>query len=118
MFNRLLILTVLGCMIWLPANITMASDQEQEQMQTEEQERVYGWKLMTPEERAEHLATIRSLKTKEERKAYQMEHHKLMEERARKQGVNLKGVPHHIPPEKGRGMGTGGGRGSGGGRGR
>ena len=51
------------------------------------------------------------MKTDQEREAYRLEHHKLMQERAKE-----KGVPAHEPPTRPGYMGTGGGMGPGGGR--
>ncbi len=121
MLNRLIILTVLGCLMWLPASITMASEEEQKQetKQTQEQKQVYGWQLMTPEERAEHRAKMRTFNTKKEREAYRLEHHKKMEKRAKKRGVTLRGVTLKgvsipgAPSDRGRGMNPCGGRGTG-----
>lgn len=53
------------------------------------QANTFGWQLMTPEERIEHQTRMRSFKTYEECKAYQEQHHKQMEERAREKGVTL-----------------------------
>lgn len=49
-----------------------------------------GWQFMTPAERVEHQRRMRQFETYEACKAYQAEHHALMEERARKAGVTLK----------------------------
>ena len=49
----------------------------------------WGWQLMTPEERIEHQNKMRSFKTYDECKAYQEEHHKQMEARAKEKGVTL-----------------------------
>lgn len=49
----------------------------------------WGWQLMTPQERTEHQNKMRSFQTYEECKAYQEEHHKLMEARAKEKGVTL-----------------------------
>jgi len=48
-----------------------------------------GWQLMTPEERIEHQARIRGFRTYAECRSYQIEHHRLMEERARQRGLEL-----------------------------
>lgn len=48
-----------------------------------------GWQFMTPEERIEHQAKVRGFATYEECKAYQVEHHRLMENRARERGMPL-----------------------------
>ena len=50
---------------------------------------VTGWSMMTPEERTEHRNKMRSFKTYDECKAYQEEHHKLMEARAKEKGASL-----------------------------
>jgi hypothetical protein len=49
----------------------------------------WGWTLMTAEERAEHQNKMRAFKTYDECRAYQEEHHKLMEARAKEKGVTL-----------------------------
>lgn len=48
-----------------------------------------GWHLMSPEERIEHQAKIRSFKNYEDCHAYQLEHHNLMVARANEQGLQL-----------------------------
>ncbi|HRL75895.1 MAG TPA: hypothetical protein PK440_03790 [Candidatus Accumulibacter phosphatis] len=48
-----------------------------------------GWQLMTPEERIEHQARIRGFRTYAECRSYQVDHHRLMEERARQRGLDL-----------------------------
>jgi hypothetical protein len=48
-----------------------------------------GYSLMTPAERAEHQAKMRSFKTYDECIAYTTEHHKMMEERAKEKNIAL-----------------------------
>ncbi|MEJ2142921.1 MAG: hypothetical protein P8Y24_11305 [Gammaproteobacteria bacterium] len=81
--------------------------------QSQEQERAYGWQLMTEQERMQHRETMRNLKTEQERERYRMEHHKKMQERAKEKGVTLPDMPG--PRGKGmkNGMGNGGGKGMG-----
>ncbi len=55
--------------------------------------RVYGWQLMTPEERTAYRAKMRSLRTDDERAAFRAEHHKLMLARAKERGVTLPDDP-------------------------
>jgi hypothetical protein len=45
-----------------------------------------GWQFMTAEERIAHQARIRGFKSYEECQSYQVEHHGVMEERAKQQG--------------------------------
>lgn len=51
-----------------------------------------GWTLMTPEERSTHRQKMGTLKTYDECKAYQVEHHQLMEARAKEKGQTI------VPP--------------------
>jgi hypothetical protein len=88
-----------------PLNTIWAQDQGQQ---------VYGWQLMTAEERAKHRQTMRSLNTFEEREAYRLEHHKMMQQRAHEKGITLPDAPM----QRGKGMGPGGGRGMGPGMGK
>ena len=54
-----------------------------------EEENTQGWRLMSPEERIEHQAKVRSFRTYEECQAYRVEHHREMEARAKALGVKL-----------------------------
>ena len=62
-----------------------------------------GWRLMSPEERIEHQARIRSFQSYDECHAYQLAHHELMAGRASAQGLQL--PPHrrdfceHLRPQ-------------------
>jgi hypothetical protein len=75
----------------------------QDKVQSKTQDSIYGSQLMTDAERREHRLRMRSLKTNQEREAYQLEHHKVMTERAREKGVTLP----EVPPAAGGGMGAG-----------
>ena len=48
-----------------------------------------GWQFMTSEERIVHQAKVRGFTSYEDCKAYQVEHHRLMEARARERGMAL-----------------------------
>jgi Ni/Co efflux regulator RcnB len=67
---------------------------------------VYGWQMMTPAERDEFRAKMRSAQTPEERERIRAEHHALMRERAKERGLAM---PEE-PPARGMG-GMGGGMG-------
>nr|WP_252393791.1 hypothetical protein [Candidatus Rhodoblastus alkanivorans] len=58
------------------------------------QENTRGWMLMSPEERIAHQAKIRGFTNYEDCHAYQLAHHRLMQERAAQLGLKL--------PERGR----------------
>lgn len=61
-----------------------------------------GWQFMTPAERLEHQARVRSFKTLDECRAYQQEHHRLMEQRAKEQGLAMpsggRDICEHLKP--------------------
>ncbi|MBU4261299.1 MAG: hypothetical protein KKC76_05395 [Proteobacteria bacterium] len=111
MIKRTVILSVVAGVVSLFPVVSMGAEQDHNQVQTQmqHQEQIYGSQLMSPEEMAEHQAKMRSLKTNEEREAYRLEHHKMMQERAREQGVTLPDEP----PTPGGGMGSGSGMGMG-----
>ena len=89
---------------------------EREEVRTEDRQElrnsedsVYGWQLMNEEERRAHRRQMRLLQTEEERERYRLEHHRLMQERARDRGVTLPDEP--LPSRRGTGPGGGGGEG-------
>ena len=83
-----------------------AEDQTQTQTQQTTQT-VYGWQLMTEQERMEYRQQMRALKTEEERQQFRLEHHKAMQVRANERGMTLPDEP--MGPGPGGGMGPGGG---------
>jgi hypothetical protein len=101
----------LGMALGIPAQ-AMAQAQPGEQtrstpqVQAQDNERIYGYELMTPQERADYQSRMRAAKTKQEREAIRLEHHKKMQERAKAQGKTLPDTP---PANRGPGMGPGGG---------
>ena len=69
------------------------------------QDTMYGYQLMTEQERAEHRAKMRSFNTEAEREAYRRQHHEMMQERARTQGVTLPDEPMQRGQGRGKGQG-------------
>jgi uncharacterized protein HemX len=97
------------------AGVAHGQQQQREQMQTRDpsthaaaEEKVYGWELMSDQERQQYQTRMRSLKTEQEREALRAEHHSLMQERAKAMGKTLPDAP---PPRAGQGQGKGGGMG-------
>lgn len=96
----------------------LAADQAQDRTRAQDQIRdqdIYGYNLMTVQERNEHRAKMRAAKTAEERERIRNEHHERMVARAKERGVKL---PDEPPAGRGPGSGPGPGPGGGGGRGR
>ena len=50
---------------------------------------VYGWELMTSQEREEYRAKMRALDTLEDREKFRTEHHEAMQARAKERGLTL-----------------------------
>lgn len=62
---------------------------------------IYGSQLMSEREREEHRSKMRSMKTEQERDTYRLEHHKLMQERAKTKGITLPEDPPKNAPAMG-----------------
>ena len=77
----------------LLAQETQAPDKESAAKAESSAEPIYGHQLMTDAERAEYRAKMRTSKTREERDALRLEHHKLMQARAKEKGVTLPDLP-------------------------
>jgi hypothetical protein len=92
----------------------LAVDQQRDQdrIQTQDRDQIYGSQLMTQQERADYRGRMRAAKTEQERNQIRNEHHERMKARAKARGKSLP----DDPPTKGKGMGPGsGGMGPGGG---
>lgn len=82
-------------------------------------EPIYGYRLMTEQERNDYRERMRNARSAEERQAIRDEHRKLMEARAKERGVTLpeprgpRGGGPGAGPGAGKGPGTGGGPGKG-----
>ena len=78
---------------------------------------VFGSQLMTRQERIEYRNKMRSLSTPEAREAFRLQHHKLMQQRAKERGLTLPNEPPaggaRMGPGRGTGQGTGPGMGPG-----
>jgi len=79
---------------------------------------IYGFQLMTPQERDAYRARMRSARTQEERERIRAENHARMQERAKERGVTLPDAPGGRGIGRGPGPGPGPGGGMGPGRGR
>lgn len=77
-----------------------------ENAQIKQQEHIYGYQLMTPQERIEYRDKMQDAKTAEERERIRKKHHNVMVIRAKARGVILPAEP----PIRGGNMGAGGGR--------
>jgi hypothetical protein len=105
-----LFVAVAGALL-LPVPAVMAQDRDQTQSRQTIQDRdIYGYQLMTPQERVEFRAKMRAAQTAEERERIRAEHHARMQERAKERGIAL---PDQPPARGGAGMGGGMGPGSG-----
>lgn len=126
MKKRLLIVSALATVLTLQSGFILADNSAdksavaatvpsagQKNTQSEDQEQIYGFQLMTPQERAAFHTKMLAAKTVEERQQIRRDNHQAMQERAKAQGVSL---PDQPAAGMGAGMGHGGGMGSGRGR--
>jgi len=90
----------------LTAATTRQPEASRTETQTQQQERAYGWELISPEERSAYQTNMRNMKTEHERQRLREEHHKKMQEGAKALGKTL-------PEEPGTGQGMGQGMGKG-----
>jgi len=108
---------VLGSsLLVLVSGVAIAADQDQKRDQAREQSQekiIYGYQLMTQQEREQYQEQMRNAKTAEERERLRNEHHEKMQARAQERGVMLP----DMPPKRGGGMNQGGGMGPGSGMG-
>jgi len=88
LLTSLLVLFVLVCFVGPVGAGEMSESGDKKQ--------VFGWQLMTPEERTEHRERMMSFKTAEERSEYRSQHHKRMMERAKAEGVELPDKPRGV----------------------
>ena len=116
--KKILLISPLVTVLLLTIGATQAADEVQTQNRVETQEQVYGYQLMTNEERMEMRNKMRSAKTAEERARIQAEHHERMKIRAKEQGVTLPDQPMMKGGGMGRGAGANAGQGQGAGQGR
>lgn len=68
--------------------------------------RIYGWQLMTEQERAEQRSRMRNADSPEARERLRREHHERMRQRAKERGVSL---PEEPPDRRGKGQRKSGG---------
>lgn len=111
---KTIIVTTLTALVFTTP-LAQAQEQTQEQVQEQTLQMKRGSELISPQERAEHRATLREKETVQERERYREEKHEEMKERAREQGVTLPDEPMQQrnggmmqPPRDGSGRGMGG----------
>ncbi|MDX1916108.1 MAG: hypothetical protein SFU55_11035 [Methylophilus sp.] len=114
MMRQVLLISPLLISLLLTTGVTNAADPVQTQERLETKEQVYGYQLMTNEERMAFRSKMRAAKTEEEREKIQNEQHERMKIRAKERGVTLPDQPIM----KGGGMGVGRNQGQGQGQGR
>jgi hypothetical protein len=99
-------LILAGALILLGAAVVSGAQEQTRSKDTlQQQEDVYGWQMMSEQERHEHQQQMREMKTEPEREAFRKQHHEKMQERARQQGLTLPDSPG--PHGKGMGPGSG-----------
>ena len=87
-----------------PQNLTRSQVEVQEQIQ----QQIYGWELMSPEERFHYWQRMQNAETVQERERIRTEHREMILERARQRGVDVMPQPGRGSPQGGMGGGQGG----------
>ncbi len=98
-------LILAGVLLLGAAGVFGAQEQTRPGSTLQQHEDVYGWQMMSEQERHEHQQQMREMKTEPEREAFRKQHHEKMQERARQQGLTLP----DSPGPHGKGMGSGSG---------
>jgi hypothetical protein len=121
---KLATIVAMTAAVLVPAYASFAQERTQDQTQSQARQTdgdIYGYQLMTPQERNEYRSRMRSANSVREREQIRAEHHEEMQKRAEARGITLPDTP---PAARGggmmgpgRGMGSGGGMSSGGGMG-
>jgi len=109
---RTILFSLLTASLLTLAAIPALAQQDTAPQKEQGPETVYGWQLMSEQERAAYRTEMHTLETREERKAFREAHRKRLEARAAEQGVTL------AEPRPGRSLGQGQGRGRGQGSGK
>jgi hypothetical protein len=92
-------LAALGVLLGSAAAQPQVQDRTRLQTQEQIQDRdIYGYQLMTPEERAEYRSRMRAANSFEERERIRAEHYARMQERAQERGLTLPEQPRYGGP--------------------
>lgn len=81
----------------------MTQDRMHDQDRLRDREPIYGSQLMIATERNAYRKKMRSLKTRQEREAFRMQHHQEMQKRAAARGMTLPDTPPARPGRAGMG---------------
>lgn len=107
MMKQLLLMPPLVMALLLSTGVSLAAEETPAQETVQTQQQVYGYQLMTNDERMQMRNKMRAAKTAEEREKIQAEHHELMKIRAKEQGVSLPDQPMMKGGGMDAGMGAG-----------
>lgn len=108
-FRRRLLAAAVAGALSIVAGVTAAAEQAAAEKPAVKSEPIYGYQMMTPQERDEYRAKMRNARSVTERQAIRDEHHATMVERAKERGLSLPDRPTGAGP-----YGPGPGRGPGG----
>ena len=90
--RRIWLLCLVGILM-LGTGLADAKEPTQSRDSLQKQEQVYGWQLMSEQERHEYQQRMREMKTSEQRETYRNQHHQRMQERAQQKGLALPDSP-------------------------
>jgi hypothetical protein len=108
--GRVIAIAAMGVLLTLGSALAQNQDQSRAQQQIRDRD-IYGYQMMTSQERNEYRNRMRTATTAEERERVRAEHHAQMLARAKERGMKL---PQEPPAGMGpRGAGQGGPMGGG-----
>ena len=108
---KVMAIAAMGVLLTLGSALAQNQDQSRAQQQIRDRD-IYGYQMMTSQERNEYRNRMRTANTAEERERIRAEHHAQMLARAKERGVTLPQEPPEGMGPRGSGHGApmGGGR--------
>lgn len=121
MFKQASLLIALASFFATTAQHVQAADDAKQATQVQQKQQVrepiYGYRMMTDQERDDYRARMRNAKSAQERDQIRAEHHEQMQQRAKEKGITLPDQPPAKGTQRGGGRGPGTGMGPGAGMG-
>lgn len=118
MSKKLIVILTGVCLFGAAVTSVNSQEQAAQGQQAQTREQAFGWQLMSDQERQQYQQQMQKMNTEQEREAFRNEHHQMMQERARQQGVTLPDQPGAGGKRMGPGAGKGPGQGMGPGAGK
>ncbi len=93
MRNNTIIRLIVSILAIAPLATYAADSEVQQRVESQAQSHIYGWQLMSEEERKEYREKMRKMKNEEAREEFRMQHQQMMRERAMERDIELPSAP-------------------------